>query len=173
MEISQDGDAALIVNFRCVSFYLQVWRMWPSSWTWRLSFISHTLSWPSRCLFSHSRKHTETYIIQILQYGTEINSITQLWWRNVENRSGLWRTVGREEGGRGGWVEGCEVKSLLSRGRPWQCPAGFVPVSLHDSQNTHFQCVSCPILFWNSLHPFSNIITLYSSTVYYYCIQTV
>lgn len=27
---------------------LQAWRMLPSSWTWRLSFISHTSSWPSR-----------------------------------------------------------------------------------------------------------------------------
>lgn len=34
----------------CSSFALplQVWKMWLSSWTWRLSFISLISSWPSR-----------------------------------------------------------------------------------------------------------------------------
>lgn len=145
-------------------FFWQVWRMRPSSLTWRLSFTSHTSSWPSRCLFTLS--HTDTYYINTAV--PRINTARgQLWWRNVEYLLDLWRTVGRGEGGREGWYRRCAVKIIALR---WSAMmvSRWIPALYCNctslSKHTHFPCVSWPILLWDydrkSLRPLSHIITV-------------
>lgn len=116
-----------------------MWRTWPSSLTWRRSFISHTLSWPSRCLVSLTHTYTQT---SSHTQGGQKNSVEQLWWGNAENQSGLLRTVGRGGGGgRGGRGQVKECSSPLVAAWLWWWPAGAAShqLSSSTSESKHSQ----------------------------------
>lgn len=129
-------------NLKCVfpvSCLLQVWRTWSSSLTWRRSFISHTLSWPSRCLVSLTHTHTSYNCChtQGRQKNTVLNSCG-----GETLKISLLRTVGRGGGGgRGGRGQVKECSSPLVAARLWWWPAGAAShqLSSSTSESKHSQ----------------------------------